>query len=128
MKSPFVSDLEPNQVITSIFLVQSKDIRQKKSGEPYLSMIVGDRTGDVEAKMWDNASEVMHTFERDDFVKIKALFQIFQNRPQLTVHKMMRMDERDVDFADFFPASARDPEEMYAELRGVMEGIANPYL
>lgn len=128
MKSPYVSELQPNQVVTSLFLVQTKDIRQKKSGEPYLSMMLGDRTGDVEAKMWDNASEVMNTFDRDDFVRVKALFQIFQNRPQLTVHKVMRVDERDIDFADFFPASARHPEEMFAELRGIVAGIGNPHL
>ncbi len=128
MKSPYVSELQPNQVVTSLFLVQNKDIRQKKSGEPYLSMMLGDRTGDVEAKMWDNAAEVMNTFDRDDFVKVKALFQIFQNRPQLTIHKIMRVDERDVDFADFFPASAREADEMFAELRAIIAGIGNPHL
>jgi 3'-5' exoribonuclease len=128
MKTPYVSDLQPNQVITAVFLVQNKEIRQKKSGEPYLSLMVGDRTGDVEAKMWDNAAEVMHTFERDDFVRIKGLYQIFQNRPQITLHKLMRMDEREIDFADFFPASQRDPEEMFAELRGIVESITNPHL
>jgi 3'-5' exoribonuclease len=128
MKSPYVSDLEPNQIITSVFLVQSKDIRQKKSGDPYLSMIIGDRTGEVEAKMWDNASEVMHTFERDDFVRVKGLFQIFQNRPQVTVHKLMRVDEGEVDFADFFPASKRNAEEMWTELMGVIAGLSNPHL
>lgn len=128
MKSPYVSELQPNQVITAVFLVQSKDIRQKKSGEPYLSLTVGDRTGDVEAKMWDNAAEVMSTFERDDFVKIKGLYQIFQNRPQITIHKLMRADEREVDFADYFPASERDPEQMFAELREIIDGISNPHL
>jgi 3'-5' exoribonuclease len=128
MKSPYVSELQPNQVITAVFLVQSKDIRQKKSGEPYLSLTLGDRTGDVEAKMWDNASEVMLTFERDDFVKVKGLYQIFQNRPQITVHKLMRADEREIDFADYFPASTRDPEEMFAELRQLIDGLANPHL
>jgi 3'-5' exoribonuclease len=128
MKSPYVSELHPNQVFTSIFLVQSKDIRQKKSGEPYLSLMVGDRTGEIEAKMWDNAAEVMHTFERDDFVRMKALFQIFQNRPQLTVHKVMRVDEREIDFADFFPASSRSPDDMFAELKAVVAGIGNAHL
>jgi 3'-5' exoribonuclease len=128
MKTPYVSGLQPNQVITAVFLVQNKEIRQKKSGEPYLSLMLGDRTGDVEAKMWDNAAEVMHTFERDDFVRIKGLYQIFQNRPQITLHKLMRMDEREIDFADFFPASQRDPEEMFAELRGIIESITNPHL
>ena len=128
MKSPNVSDLEPNQIITSVFLVHSKDIRQKKSGDPYLSMIIGDRTGEVEAKMWDNAAEVMHTFERDDFIRVKGLFQIFQNRPQVTVHKLVRVDEGEVDFADFFPASKRNPEEMWTELSGIIAGMSNPHL
>jgi 3'-5' exoribonuclease len=128
MKSPYVADLEPNQVITSVFLVLSKDIRQKKSGEPYLSMMLGDRTGDVEAKMWDNASEVMHTFDRDDFVRVKGLYQIFQNRPQITVHKMIRIDDGEVEFADFFPASKRNPEEMWAELQAHIRDVGNPHL
>ena len=68
MKSSYVSELEPNRVITSSFLVHAKEIRQKKSGEPYLSLMLGDRTGEVDAKMWDNVSDVLDSFERDDFV------------------------------------------------------------
>lgn len=128
MKSPYVSDLQPGQVITAVFLVSSKDVRHKKSGEPYLSLILSDRTGELEAKMWDNAAEVMNTFDRDDFVRVKALYQIYQNRPQLTLHKVMPVDDREVDFADFFPASQRNPEEMFAELRGIIAEISNPHL
>jgi 3'-5' exoribonuclease len=124
----FVSDLKPNQVITTTFLVHGKDIRQKKSGEPYLSLLLGDRTGDIDAKMWDNVAEVMETFERDDFVKVKGLPQIFQNRLQFTIHKMSRVLDGDVDFADYFPASTRAPMEMFTELRGIIAGIGNPHL
>ena len=112
MKSPYVNELEPNKVITSSFLVQSKEIRQKKSGELYLSLMVGDRTGDLDAKMWDNVAEVIDEFDRDDFVKIKGLMQVFHNRPQLTIHKLRRMDDSEIDFADYFPSSARDPEAL----------------
>lgn len=128
MKSPYVNDLKPNQVFTSIFLVHVKDVRQKKSGDPYLSLLLGDRTGEIEAKMWDNVAEVMDTFDRDDFIRVKGLLQIFQNRPQLTVHKMARILDSEVDFADFFPASERDPLEMFAELRGIVAGVGNPHL
>jgi 3'-5' exoribonuclease len=128
MKTPYVSDLKPNQVVTTTFLVHIKDVRQKKSGEPYLSMLLADRTGELDAKMWDNVAEVMDTFERDDFVKVKGLLQIFQNRPQLTVHKMTRVIDAEVDFADFFPASTRDPMEMFTELRGIAAGVGNPHL
>jgi 3'-5' exoribonuclease len=128
MKSPYVSELKPNQVFSTTLLVHIKDVRQKKSGEPYLSLLLGDRTGEVDAKMWDNVAEVIDTFERDDFVKVKGLLQIFQNRPQLTIHKMSKVLDSDVDFADYFPASERDPLEMFAELRGIVAGIGNPHL
>ena len=128
MKSPFVSEMRPNQVTTATFLVHIKDVRQKKSGEPYLSLVLGDRTGELDAKMWDNVAEVMDTFERDDFVKVKGLLQIFQNRPQLTIHKMMRILDTDVDFADYFPASDRDPLDMFAELRQIVSTVGNPHL
>ncbi len=128
MKSPFVAELEANKVATGTFLVQAKEIRQKKTGEPYLSLLLGDRTGDIDAKMWDNVAEVMSTFERDDFVRVKGLLQIYNNRPQFTIHKMQRVDDATVDLADFFPASKRDPQEMFAELRGIVASMSNPHL
>src|SRR5579862_2932659 len=128
MKSPYVMDLKPDQVITGSFLVCSKEIRQKKKGDPYLSLLLGDRTGELDAKMWDNVADVMATFERDDFVKVKGLLQIFHNRPQLTLHTIHKVDDREVDFTDFFPASKRDPAEMWRELREFAADIANPHL
>jgi 3'-5' exoribonuclease len=128
MKSPYAGELVPNQTITTSFLVHVKEIRQKKGGEFYLSLLLGDRTGDVDAKMWDNVNDVLDVFERDDFVKVKGLVQIFHNRPQLTIHKLRRMEESEVDFADYFPASKRDPEEMWRELQGIVAEIGNPHL
>ena len=128
MKSPFVSELEPNRVITTSFLVHSKEIRQKKSGELYLSVLLADRTGELDAKMWDNVSDALEAFERDDFVKVKGLIQIFHNRPQLTIHKVRRMDDSEIEFADYFPSSKRDPEEMWKELGALVAGFSNPHL
>ncbi|HUB80273.1 MAG TPA: HD domain-containing protein [Bryobacteraceae bacterium] len=128
MKSPYVSELEPNKLITTSFLVHSKEIRQKKSGELYLSLLLADRTGELDAKMWDNVSEVIDAFDRDDFVRVKGLVQIFHNRPQMTIHKMRRMDDSEIDFGDYFPSSRRDQDEMWRELRGIVGGIGNIHL
>ena len=128
MKSPYVNELEPNKLITTSFLVHSKEIRQKKSGELYLSLLLADRTGELDAKMWDNVSEVIEGFDRDDFVKVKGLIQIFHNRPQMTIHKVRRMDDSEIDFCDYFPSSKRDQGEMWTELRGLVAGMANPHL
>lgn len=128
MKSPYVSELEPNQIVTATLLVQHKDIRQKKTGEPYLSLILGDRTGDIEAKMWDNAADVMDTFERDDYLRVRGLLQVHQNRLQLTIHRLQRQSEDLIDVTDFFAASTRVPDEMLAELRNIIAAIGNEHL
>jgi 3'-5' exoribonuclease len=128
MKSPYVGTLVANDVVTAQFLVISKEIRQKKTGEPYLALHLADRTGELEAKMWDNVAEVMDTFDRDDFVKVKGLVQVYQNRSQFTVHRLRRLEEHEVDFSDFFPCSERDPDEMFAELLGIVRDVKDPHL
>lgn len=128
MKSPYLNEIEPNKQATATFVVLHKEIRQKKTGEPYLSLLLGDRTGEIEAKMWDNVAEVMETFDRDDFVRVKGLIRIYNNRPQFTIEKVQRVDPALVDPTDFFPASQRDPDEMFAELRSLLAGIRDPNL
>jgi 3'-5' exoribonuclease len=128
MKTPFISELAPNQLVNTTFLVHHKDIRQKKTGEPYLSLTFADRSGELDAKMWDNVAEVMETFDRDDFVRVKGLVQLFQNRLQLTVHKVQRIDDSEVDVVDYFPASKRNPDEMFAELQALIARFENPHL
>ncbi|HXJ41270.1 MAG TPA: HD domain-containing protein [Bryobacteraceae bacterium] len=128
MKSPFVRDLKPNEIATAVFLVQSKEIRQKKTGEPYLSLLLSDKSGEVDAKMWDGVPEVMETFEKDDFIKVKGLAQLYNNRLQFTIHKLRPVEDSEVDAADFFPASLRDPEVMWAELRAIVSGCTNEHV
>jgi 3'-5' exoribonuclease len=132
MKSPYVRDLAPDQPVNGTFLVTHKEVRQKKSGDPYLSLTLADRTGDIDAKMWDNASEVMDTFGRDSFVRVKGQMQVFQNRPQLTVHTLHPVTDADVDahvdIADYLPASERDREEMFRELQSWIASMTDPHL
>lgn len=128
MKSPMCKDLAPGQSVQAVFLVQSKDVRQKRTGEPYLSLTLMDRSGEIDAKMWDNVTGVMDSFDRDDFVKVKGETQLFQNRLQLTVHSLQRVPDSEMDLADFLPASARDPREMFAELQGIIASLTNPHL
>lgn len=128
MKSPYIGTLTPNEVVTARFLVLSREVRHKKTGEPHLVLQLADRTGAVEAKMWDNVAEVMDTFDRDDFVQVKGLMQVQHNRALFTVHKLRRLEEHEVDLDDYFPCSERDPGEMWAELRGIIAGIENTHL
>ena len=128
MKSPYVKEIEAGQTIHTNFMVQLKDVRQKKSGDPYLSLILSDKTGELDAKMWDNVAEILETFDKDDFVKVRGLVQIFQNRSQLTIHKLQRVEDSEVELADYYPCSKRDQDEMLAEVRAIVAAMANPHL
>jgi len=128
MKSPYISELQANQTVHGTFLVAYKDIRQKKGGDPYLTLTLSDRTGDLDARMFDNAAEVLDTFERDDFVRVKGLLQVFHNRPQLTIHKIQPIADSEVDTSDYFPVSKRDRDEMFRELQSWIASVTNPHL
>ena len=110
MKDFYIADSTrfENQVITSSFVVISKQAKpRKKSGELYLALTLGDRTGHLEAKMWDNVTDTIRTFEQDDFVKIRGLINRFNGRFQLTIHKLRSMEEAEVDFPTICPAPPR---------------------
>src|SRR6476619_5728916 len=110
MKEFFICDCvhHDNKIITSTFVVVSKQIKPKKSGEPYLALTLGDRAGQIEAKMWDNVEDAMDGFEQDDFIKIKGLINRYKNRFHVTIHKLRKLGESEIDFSDYLPKTTKD--------------------
>ncbi len=117
-----------NKVITSSFVVVSKQIKPKKSGEPYLALTLGDRSGHLEAKMWDNVEEVLDAFHQDDFLKIKGLVNKYKNRFQLTVHKLRKLGESEIEFADYLPKTTKNIDELWQTLSDFVASIRSPHL
>ncbi len=128
MKEKYIRDFEANAVVTETFLVRSKDIRTKKTGEPYLSMVLSDKTGDLDAKMWDNVEDYQGLFDKDQFIRAKGLIQVYRNKPQMIVHKLHRVSDDEVDYMDYFPSTTKDVEAMYAELLDIVNGFQNVHL
>ena len=130
MKEFFISDCpqQENKVITSSFVVVSKQVKPKKTGEPYLALTLGDRTGQIEAKMWDNVEEFLDAFEQGDFLKVKGLVNKYKNRFQLTIHKLRRMQEAEIDFADYLPKTTKDIDELWRTLAEFVASFENPHL
>jgi len=130
MKDFFLSDCiqNENKIVTSTFVVVSKQVKPKKTGEPYLALTLGDRSGQIEAKMWDNVEEVLAAFEQDDFVKIKGLINKYKNRFQITIHKLRRLQDAEVDFADYLPKTTKDIGELWKTLAGFVGSMQGPYL
>jgi len=130
MKDFYICDCvrHENKIVTSSFVVVTKQIKPKKSGEPYLALTLGDRSGQLEAKMWDNVEEVLDAFEQDDFLKIKGLVNKYKQRFQLTVHKLRKLGESEIDFADYLPKTTKDIDELWRTLAAFVEDFENPHL
>src|SRR6266436_6568126 len=130
MKEFFISECSQheNKTITSSFVVASKQVKAKKNGEPYLALTLADRTGQIEAKMWDNVEEFILAFEQDDFLKVKGLVNKYKNRFQLTIHKLRRMEEADIDFTDYLPKTTKDIGELWRTLTEFVATFQNPHL
>ncbi|HVP63337.1 MAG TPA: OB-fold nucleic acid binding domain-containing protein [candidate division Zixibacteria bacterium] len=130
MKDFFVRDAaqQENKIITSSFVVCNKQIKSKKSGEPYLDLTLADRTGQIQSKMWDNVDEVAYSFEQDDIVKIKGLINKYNQRWQLTIHKLRKMDEPEIDFSDYLPKTTKNIDELWSALGQFVASMTNPYL
>ncbi len=130
MKEFFISECshQENKIITSSFVVASKQVKAKKNGEPYLALILADRSGQLEAKMWDNVEEFIAIFEQDDFLKVKGLINKYKNRFQLTIHKLRRMEEGDIDFTDYLPKTTKDIGELWRTLTEFVATFQNPHL
>ena len=130
MKEFFLSECcnHENKIITSNFVVVSKQVKPKKTGEPYLALTLGDRTGQIEAKMWDNVEDAIDAFEQDDFLKIKGLLNKYKNRFQITIHKLRKLGDSEIDFSDYLPKCTKDIGELWQTLAGFVATFQDQHL
>ncbi|HXZ80966.1 MAG TPA: HD domain-containing protein [Terriglobales bacterium] len=130
MKDFYIRDAaqQENKTITSCFVVCSKQIKPKKSGDLFIALTLADRTGQLEAKVWDNVQLYLDCFEQDDFIKVKGLLNKYNNHFQLTIHKLRRLDENEIDYADYLPKTDKDVEQLWATLVDYVGGFRNQNL
>ncbi len=128
MKNAYVSGLAADQIITSFFLVCEKEVRSTREGKPYLRLELGDRTGTIEARMWDRFEDAAQTVQRDDIVKIQARVEVYRNKPQLMLDRLRPAEPGEIDLADYFPHTKEDVEKLYADLQGYAASITDSRL
>jgi 3'-5' exoribonuclease len=128
MKTSFITDLNSEQNIATFFLVCEKEIRNTRDGKAYLRLELGDRSGTIEARMWDQFDSIAKSINRDDFVKVQARVEIYRNRPQLSLQQLRLAKPDEVDLADFLPHTKEDVGKLYAQLHNYASSIINPFL
>ncbi len=119
----FVDQLVAGQQIQELFLVSRKTLADTKAGKPYLALSLMDRSGEVEARVWDNADQLESQAEEGNFVQVQAIAKPFREQMQLVINGLRQVPDAAVNLADFLPASPRPIAEMAHELELVLENI-----
>src|SRR5271169_2139898 len=118
MKEIYVADLGKfeNQAVVAFFVVTSKQLRSRKDGGQYMAVTLGDRTGQIESRMWDNFAEAAAVFEQGDVVKVRAEVCRYNGRLQLNLEKLRRAATDEFELADYVPHTSKDVEELWTAL------------
>ena len=128
MKSLYAADIRENQLVDALFLVASKNHGVTKGGRSYLTLRLLDRSGEIEARVWERADDLGRGFDKNDFVRVRGQATLYQGKIQIRVQDVMRVDETKIAAEDFLPRSAADPEAMLDELQAILRGIKNAHL
>jgi len=124
----YIDSFREGERVSGIYLCKSRQSALTKAGKAYENVIFQDKTGTVDAKIWDPNSHGIEDFDSLDYVDIMADVTSFQGQIQLNVKRVRKVREGEYDPADYLPVSSKDIEVMYRELQGFIGRVANPYL
>jgi 3'-5' exoribonuclease len=124
----FVAEIKDRDPVNAVFLVKDKIMAMAKNGKPYMNLRFMDKSGEIEAKVWDNVDLLDKQFDKDDFVQVRGKASVYMNKMQVVVAEIGKIPEEQVDLADFLPESPRDNAEMRQELKDVIAALADPCL
>ena len=124
----YIDGFREGMHISDVYLCKSKQIALTKNGKEYGNLVLQDKTGTVDAKLWDLGSPGVGNFEALDYVYIDADVTMFMGAKQLNVKRIRKADEGEYIPADYLPVSLKDVKQMYSELLTLIASVKNPYL
>lgn len=128
MPKQLVKELEPGSEVKSTFIVGRKELRKTKAGAAYLAVELIDKSGKVEARLWDQVNRYKDTFTEKDYIAVSGRVEKYRNQKQVVISSLRRREEGEVDASDFLRVVGTDRAELEGELRLAVEGVTNPHL
>lgn len=124
----YIETLREGERISEVYLVKSKTTALTKSGKPYDNVILQDKTGTIDAKVWDPDSVGIEEFDAMDYIAINGDISSFQGKLQCSIKRARKATENEYEVSDYIPVSEKNIDEMYEELMGIIASVENPYL
>lgn len=120
-----IKDLKDGQTVNGIYLCSEKRIELTKANKEYANIVIQDKTGTIQAKIWNLAVSSIRDFEKGDFVDISGRIVSFNGSLQFHIDSLSVVDKRDVDIKNFIPVTSKNIDEMYKELLSFISSISN---
>ena len=124
----YISELKEGDRVSGIYLCKQKTPAVTRNGKPYENVVLQDKTGSIDCKIWDPNSQGIADFDAMDFVEINGEVTSFSGNLQLNIRRLRLAAEGEYVPSDFMPTSARSIEEMYSQLLQIISTVSNPYL
>ncbi len=121
MQKQFINQIKADQKIDSIFLVTQKTVPAGKTGKAYLNLRLADKTGEVDAKVWDHVDTLSPLCEQGTIARFVGKSLLYQGKVQLNILEIHPIDSKEINASDFLPCSVFDPEIMYSELMSLIK-------
>ncbi|HET7853754.1 MAG TPA: HD domain-containing protein [Candidatus Methylomirabilis sp.] len=120
-----VKDLKLNEPVTSFFQVRNPQRRLRKTGEPFLTLVLADGTGELPAVLWEDVEGVGEQIREGDLVKVQGMVGSYQGELQLTIQRLRVARDGEAALADFLPTTEADVTWMLAFLHETIHGFTN---
>ena len=124
----YIKDFFEGARITGVYLCKHRQSAVTKNGKPYENVILQDKTGTIDAKIWDPNSQGIEEFDAMDYIDIMGDVSSFAGALQISIKRVRKAQEGEYVPADYLPVSSRNIEEMYRELLDFVDSVKNPHL
>ena len=124
----YIEQFREGTRVSDVYLCKTRQLAVTKNGKEYASVILQDKTGTIDSKIWDLSSPGIGSFEPMQYVYVDADVTVFQGSNQLNIKRIRRADEGEYKESDYLPVSSKDIKVMYGELTALIQSIKNPYL
>lgn len=124
----YIETLREGERVNEIYLCKNKQSALTKAGKPYEALILQDKTGTLDAKIWEPGSVGIDDFDRFDYINVVGDVTSFQGALQLNVKRVRKATEGEYEPKEYLPVSEYNVDEMYEQLLGYIKQMKNPYL
>ena len=124
----FIETLREGERLNDVYLCKYKQSAVTKNGKPYENLILQDKTGTIDAKIWEPNSMGIDDFDMMDYIAVVGDVTSFQGALQVNIKRVRKVREGEYEPANYLPVSEYDIEDMYKQLLAFVNGIKNPYL